>query len=210
MGLFDKFKKVMDTVEKIGDIIETTVDTVNTVTTANTADSLNASQGNLVEELPLTSASRMVEDEECGDGDDEYKVTFQLNEDFRPADSHAGEVRFLHTYAPGEEYGEEGTRPYVAVLMDNDVYESVQEFKEKGTFAGAKELVALGGKFHFKAKKEYYGDMMYFYGIDRCQGFWENNGLCMVYPKSYVGTENEKKMMAVLDEAAETYCEEKM
>ena len=51
---------------------------------------------------------------------------------------------------------------------------------------------------------------MYFYGMDRCQGFWENNGLCIVYPKSYVGTENEKKMMAVLDEVAESYCEKKI
>lgn len=50
---------------------------------------------------------------------------------------------------------------------------------------------------------------MYFYGLDRCDGFWENNGLCMVYPKRYVGTENEKKLMRVLDEVAESYREER-
>ena len=44
--------------------------------------------------------------------------------------------------------------------------------------------------------------MMYFYGFDRCNGFWENNGLCLVYPKAYVNTENELKLIGILDEVA--------
>ena len=54
---------------------------------------------------------------------------------------------------------------------------------------------------------EYFEDMVYFYGVDRCDGYWENNGLCMVYQKEYVGTENERTLMRILDEAAESYCE---
>ena len=50
---------------------------------------------------------------------------------------------------------------------------------------------------------------MYFYGLDRCDGFWENNGLCMVYPQKYAGTDDEKRLMGVLDEVAATYKEEK-
>ncbi len=49
--------------------------------------------------------------------------------------------------------------------------------------------------------------MMYFYGLDRCDGSWENNGVCIVYQNEFVGTENEKKLMAVLDEVAESYSE---
>ena len=44
--------------------------------------------------------------------------------------------------------------------------------------------------------------------LDRLDGFWENNGICLVYPKSYVGTKDEKKLMQVLDEVAESYKEE--
>lgn len=49
---------------------------------------------------------------------------------------------------------------------------------------------------------------MYFYGLDRCDGAWENSGLCMVYPKAYVGTEDEAKLMQILDAAAASYREE--
>lgn len=46
-----------------------------------------------------------------------------------------------------------------------------------------------------------------FYAMDRCDGFWENHGLCIVYPKSYTGTDKEVKLMSVLDEAADSYIE---
>ena len=115
----------------------------------------------------------------------------------------------LSTYAPEDEYGTEGAVPYLAVQMDDEVYCAVEEFKENGTFTGAMEITPLSGNFYFKGKMEYYGDIMYFYGMDRFGGSWENNGLCLVYPKGYAGTENEQKLMRVLDEAAESYREEK-
>ena len=132
-----------------------------------------------------------------------------MNDSFKETNSHAGEVEMLHTYAPESEYGEEGTYPYLSIQLDDSVYMAVEEFKESGTFTGAMELTPLSGKFYFKAKMEYYGYIMYFYGLDRCDDVWENNGLCMVYPKTYVGTENEKKLMQILDEAAESYSETK-
>lgn len=161
-----------------------------------------------IKDIILASTSRIVEDEEYGDEDSRYLISFKVNDSFREAKSHAAEIEMLHTYAPGKEYGSEATFPYLAVQVDDDVYCAVEEFKEKGTFDGAMELTPLNNKFYFKAKKEYYQYMMYFYGLDRCDGFWENNGLCMVYPKEYVGTENEIKLMSVLDEAAESYREE--
>lgn len=51
---------------------------------------------------------------------------------------------------------------------------------------------------------------MYFYGMDCCGGSNENQGLCLVYSKGLAGTENEKKLMAVLDEAAVSYREERI
>lgn len=46
---------------------------------------------------------------------------------------------------------------------------------------------------------------MYFYGFEREEGCWMQAGLCLVYPKEYAGTENEKKLMDVLDEAAKSF-----
>jgi len=164
---------------------------------------------NVNECIVLAPSSHTVEDEVYGDDDSRYLVSFKLNDSFKEAKSHAGEIEMLNTYAPEAEYGEEGTYPYVAVEMDDSIYSAVEEFKAAGTFAGALEITALSDQFYFKAKMEYYGNIMYFYGLDRCDGYWENNGLCMVYPKKYLGTENEKKLMKVLDEAAESYREVK-
>ena len=50
---------------------------------------------------------------------------------------------------------------------------------------------------------------MYFYGMDCCEGYFENQGLCLIYPRALVGTETEQRLMAVLDEAAESYREER-
>ncbi len=161
------------------------------------------------EDIVLASSSHIVEDDVYGNGDSVYHVSFQLNDTFKEAKSHAGEIELLNTYAPADEYGQEGTYPYLAIQLDDAVYHAVAEFKKSGTFTGALDITPLEGKFYFKAKMNYYQHMMYFYGLDRCDGFWENNGLCIVYPKSYAGTENEIMLMQVLDKAAESYQEKK-
>ncbi len=161
------------------------------------------------EDIVLASSSHIVEDDVYGNGDSVYHVSFQLNDTFKEAKSHVGEIELLNTYAPADEYGQEGTYPYLAIQLDDAVYHAVAEFKKSGTFTGALDITPLEGKFYFKAKMNYYQHMMYFYGLDRCDGFWENNGLCIVYPKSYAGTENEIRLMQVLDKAAESYQEKK-
>ncbi len=182
MGLFQKITKIIHTPEQ---------------------------EEHKLEDIVLAPSSHTVEDEMYEDEDVKYRISFQVNDVFKEAKSHAGEVDMLSTYAPEDEYGTEGAVPYLAVQMDDEVYCAVEEFKENGTFTGAMEITPLSGNFYFKGKMEYYGDIMYFYGMDRFGGSWENNGLCLVYPKGYAGTENEQKLMRVLDEAAESYREEK-
>ncbi len=183
MGLFNKFAKKFNTNDKAE---------------------------NKAEDIVLAPSSHTVKDEIYGDDDSKYLLSFKVNDAFKEAKSHAGEVELLSTYAPADENGTEGAVPYIAIQTDDEVYCAVEEFKEKGTFPGALEITKLSGKFYFKAKMEYYNDMMYFYGMDRCDGSWENSGLCIVYPKEYAGTENEIKLMGVLDEAAESYTEERI
>ncbi len=165
----------------------------------------NALGGREIEILPLAHTA-----EEIFYGEDPYRISFQVNDAFKPAKSHAGEVEMLHTYAPFSLCGEEGADPYLAIQCDDVVYTAVEEFKESGTFSGALEITPLAGPFFFKAKTEYFGSLMYFYGMDCCGGSNENQGLCLVYSKGLAGTENEKKLMAVLDEAAVSYREERI
>lgn len=176
---------------------------------ANTIRKDDKTDNNSEEDIVLSASSHTVEDEDFGDDDSRYLISFKVNDAFKAAKSHSGEIEMLNTYAPLDEYGEEGTFPYLAIHLDDEIYNAVEEFKEKGTFTGAIEITTLSEKFYFKARMEYYGSMMYFYGMDRCDGFWKNNGLCIVYPKAYAGTENEIKLMNVLDEAAESYSEKR-
>ena len=50
-------------------------------------------------EIVLASSSHIAEEVFYGDG--EYRTTFRVNDAFKPAKSHAGEVDMLHTYFPG-------------------------------------------------------------------------------------------------------------
>lgn len=137
---------------------------------------------------------------------DEYiGYAYDVDKAFKPAKSHAGEVELLCTYAPDEEYGNEGNRPYIAVQEDDDVFCAIDEFKENGKIDNVMELTPLTEQFLFKAKMEYYGDIMYFYAFIQETGFWLQAGLCLVYPKEYSGTEDEKTLMKVLDTAAESF-----
>lgn len=213
MGFFDNIAKIVKLADKAENIVEGIGEFMADKESSESSQPLqiNEASGNkpIEEAIVPTASFHMLEEEAYGEDDSRYKISFKVNDAFKEAESHAGEVEMLSTYAPLDEYGEEGAVPYIAIQMDDTVYHAVREFKEKGIFTGAIEITALSGKFYFKAKMEYYEYMMYFYGVDRCDGFWENNGLCMVYPKIYVGTENEIKLMDILDKAAESYKEEK-
>lgn len=152
----------------------------------------------MIQPIELKCAKHRIEDEYEG-------FSYEVDQSFRPAKSHAGEIGLLAVYAPNGEYGIEGDTPCIALQEDDEVYCAIDEFRERGTFEGAMELVPLSGRFLFKAKRAYYDCLMYFYGFEREEGCWMQAGLCLVYPKEYAGTEDEKKLMDVLDEAAKSF-----
>ena len=143
---------------------------------------------------------------------DEYTgYGYMVDKAFKPAKSHAGEVELLCTYAPVEEYGKEGILPCIAVIDCDEVYCAVEEYIENKTFEGAISIEPQEGMFLFRAKREYYGDIMYFYGFElEEEEYWDKTGLCLVYPKEYVGTAEEQKLMHILDEAAKTFGKERV
>lgn len=143
-----------------------------------------------------------------GADDKLFRISYTLNDAFIPVKSHAAEVEMLQVYSQDGESGSEGDIPYIAIQEDDDVYGGVALFEETGRVDDAYEVIPLSGMFMFKAKMEYYGDVMYFYGYKRCGDPYQCSGLCLVYPKEYIDTENERLLMRTLDEAAESYTEE--
>lgn len=209
MGFLDKLQDVVKVAKKLENVIDSVKDVVDDIDSKVSNNSKDDSVKKSVlsgGKLKLANSTHMYEDTEYCD-DDEYIIRFEIDDNFKDADSGAAEVGMYHPYSPDSEYGEGGNLPYVAIENGDFVYDAVEEFKKNGTFAGAIDLVPLTGKFYFKAKKAYGENMAYFYGIDRCDGFWVNNGICIVYPKSYVGTEDETKAMQVLDVVANSYIE---
>ena len=215
MGLFDRFAKAVGFKEKVKEKAE--AEKKETVGKHSENSAIETEKGHRTEtrtsseKLVLVPTSHVVEEEEYGDGDSVYRVSYRINDAFQSIKSHAAEGTMLSIYVPeGADVETCSLIPYVAVQMDDDVYCAVEEYKERGTFTGATELTPLNGKFYFKAKMESYGMMLYFYGLDRCEGFWVNNGLCVAYSTQDVGTEYEAKLMQVLDEVAASYQEEKI
>lgn len=155
----------------------------------------------VIDPIEILNEEHIIQDEYIGYG-------YVVDKAFKAAKSHAAEAELLCTYAPNDEYGCEGAIPYIAVQIDDVVYCAIDEYKRNKSFEGAIALEPLEGMFMFRAKKEYYDDMMYFYGVELDESeYWDMAGLCLVYPKEYVGTENEEILMQVLDKAAQSFQE---
>ena len=155
----------------------------------------------------LAPTSHLVEDEFDG-----VTISFKLNDSFVHVESHAMEVPIVEVYAPGldPEYDDidESTLPSIFLLCEDVAYEACESFKETGAIPNAIECQALKGVFKFRAKLPYdNGLLIYMYGFDMADGEWENTALCVIYPKEYEGTDDEKRLIAVLDEAARSYKE---
>lgn len=149
--------------------------------------------------------------------DDKYtvKASFMLSGDFVQSESSAAEIEAIYPYAPdyvdpeGEDFLPEGEwdgNPYFMVSCDiNEVYVSVNEYLESGTVKKAQSVrPANKGDMLFNAEFSYYGKILVCYCF-KSEKRDSPCGLCMVYDKSVKNTALEKKLLAALDEAAETF-----
>lgn len=164
-------------------------------------------QNNHNSKIVLAPTSHIAEDEFDG-----VTVSFKVNDSFVHVESHAMEVPIVEVYAPGcdPEYDDidEATTPSISIMCDDAAYEACESFKQDGTIADAVFCESLKGIFKFRAKIPYYDDqLVYMYGFDMADGAWENTALCVIYPKEYENTDDEKLLMHALDEAANSYCE---
>ena len=220
MGLFDSIAKAVDTAKKIKSTVEEFRDEAEELKSkfagaaAEAAGSQQAAKGSDaaggMKPLVILPGTHEAEDFYYGDKDatKEYRASCMVCDSFKPADSHT-DASMICAYAPDSEWGEEGVYPSLYIDMCDEIYHAVDSYKKTGRVDGALEFTELRNNFYFKAKIRYYKKYLcYFYGFDRKGGFLINHGLCMVYPAEYLGTENEAKLMKVLDDAAATYKEE--
>lgn len=152
----------------------------------------------LERQIRLTGQTHTVEDEVL-------ELAYDIDTAFKQVRSHAGEVELVSVYAPDKEHGSEADEPYVAIQDDDVPYCAIDEYNENGTVKDAIELTPLEGKFLFKAKMDYFKELMYFYAFERAEDVFNQAGLCVVYPKSMQGTEDEKELMQLLDRVAESF-----
>ena len=131
---------------------------------------------------------------------------YEIDNTFRETQSHAGEVEVISVYAPDREDWSEADIPSVYVLMDDIIYNAIEEYRENKTYSDAISFEPAEGFFLFKAKIKYYDMMMYFYAFKvEKETYTDECGLCVCYPKEYSGTCEEEKLMHLLDEVAESF-----
>lgn len=131
---------------------------------------------------------------------------YEIDNTFRETQSHAGEVEVISVYAPDREDWSEADIPSVYVLMDDTIYNAIEEYRENKTYSDAISFEPAEGFFLFKAKIKYYDMMMYFYAFEvEKETYTDEHGLCVCYPTEYVGTAEEEKLKSLLDEVAKSF-----
>ncbi len=144
-----------------------------------------------------------------------YLMRYRANDAFCDWDSHSGELMMEQAYSPdaSELTAEQAAavlkqRIFLGIGCENLFYMAVEEFKQSRSVISARELTPLEGRFLFRAKADYDRDtFVVFYGFDCPDG--ENHALFLTYPKAYAGTDDEAALLGVLEEAVQSYEEEK-
>lgn len=219
MGLFDSLKKVINNADNLKsqlDNVKNKIDSASRQNVQNTvrpfqktapASSVIKTPACVIQSGHKSAKPSVLREHTFFDGDSEIKMTFKLSGDFIEFNSHA-DPEATYRYEPDSsadftEYNENS--PYFMLNFENVVYNTVKAYKKNGT-AGTEFRKIENGKMLFRAKIDYFDQVMVMYGFDRGNS-WENNGLCVVYNHDAEGTPLEAKLIAALDEAAMTYTE---
>ncbi len=207
MGMFDKLKSVVSAVKEFERKLDEfngnnnqNINRVDVPVDQEETDEILVNQMNIG--LSLDAPSRKIEEEVYGLNDKSYVLTMQLNNLFKETESHS-EIEMLYTYNRDEEYGVEGEFPCVCIDSEDCFLGAIEKFEHGNGADEVMDLVQLDGQYLFKAKIEYYKKYIaYFYAMD--SEIFDKAALCIIYPKEYIGSETEAKLMNVLDEAAST------
>lgn len=138
----------------------------------------------------------------------DVQSSFELPESFTEFESYAEpEMCYLYMYDSSDAENIDLNKPFICITPENYAYRAVESFLKTGKAEGVSCFEPVsGGKMLFKAKNvDYFGQVVYFYGFARGNEDGDYMGLAMTYCRDVVGTPLEKKLMSILDHAAETY-----
>ncbi len=210
MGFFDSLKKIMNTAEKIGDVVGDIVnsDEQKSESSAKSAQQpTNATAQELIATGNVPAKPSVLLQDEYGDS----KLSYKLSGDFVEFNSHC-EMYPSYQYEPdnNEDYTDyKENTPQLVCGPFNDAYDAGEEFIKTGTLSGREFSKSDNPCFLFSAKFDYYKEIMYAYvfaeGTERSLDV-----LAVTYNRDIEGTALEKKLCAALDEVASTYTETKM
>lgn len=209
MGFFDAIKKVIGDAEQLKaqlNAVQTEVEPKGShLAAASQPKNITAPELLKTGDIPAKPSVLL---KIYGYRDDE-DVTFMLSEDFIEFNSHC-ELSPSYQYEPdnNEDYTESlEDHPKIFFGAPDVVYDAIESYHNTGT-AGKDFAKIENGTFLFKARTEYFGDVLWMYAFSE-QSAMEGNAICLEYHPDIVGTPLEQKLIAALDEVAMTYTETK-
>ena len=141
----------------------------------------------------------------------QIKYSFSISGDFIETEIAAMEVHNSFLYFPlSDDKVDYEKMPYLIIVnaAENFIYNAIEAYKNNKTIPEALTFEAIdSGKVYYKAKINYFGQILYMYALDR--GFlWKNSYIGVVYNTDVLDTLLEKKLIAAVDQVAATYKEE--
>lgn len=219
MGLFDSLKKV------IGDVneVKSKIESISAAASSQNPASKPVSQKQAAPVSPVKTAGiKIIESASQpaktsvlrkttffgGENSDEFDVSFMLSGDFIEFDSHC-EFDPSFQYEPNSndnftEYDE--NLPSIFIGPNDTVYNAAKNYIKNGLSIGRDFKKVDSKYFLFRTKLEYFGQVLYAYAF-ASGTTQEYNMLGLKYNHDIEGTPLEIKLIAALDEAAETYNE---
>lgn len=136
------------------------------------------------------------------------EIYFDLPGDFIEFNSHC-ELDPAYQYEPDNDSDFTSCKedyPQLWFGPTEEIHSAVEEYFKNGT-AGRDFVELRNDYFLFAATVDYYGDRLRFYAFNENSHGGLYSGIGLVYSRNYEDTSLERKLIAALDEAAETYDE---
>lgn len=217
MGFLDALKKLAGAAADIvEDVAEQANDALSSAEKKVTEAAGNTAAQNAVPAALLAAADRAAKPSVRRETSfidiegDEHDVSFMLSGDFIEFDSNC-ELMPAFQYEPDNDADYTEYKKGLPAIFCGPIkvaYQAAKQYLETKEACG-KEFTAFdGGTFLFRAKLPYAGDVLYAYVFSQ-DAVIPLDVLGLTYPTAVEGTPLEKKLIAALDEAAETYTETK-
>lgn len=217
MGFLDALKKLVGTA---ADIVEDVTDQANTALSSAEKKVTEAANNTAQNNAPAarldtadSEAKPSVRRETTFFGVEDcapYDVSFLLSGDFVEFNSHC-ELDPSYQYEPRNDadYTEyQKGLPCIFFGPADEAYRAAERYLASKTESGREFTAIDNGTFLFRTKLPYAGDVLYAYVFAPGTSM-SMNVFGLSYPAAVEDTPLEKKLMAALDEAAETYTETK-